>query len=174
MYNQCCNLNTNLDWILPMKLSLCLNFSNSKIRMVIPALSTHSILMSTCKTDFYAVFNFIEVIMTEDYKWVKSLYMFINAVLENRIKTRSYKDSVWDWHTQRMPGQCTDSCRKPKSQAPPLVPSGKMEVLRGCHRNKTLKKWIHFFTRNTFVTLDEEHAGTYIQNGSELCVLFRF
>lgn len=36
--------------------------------MVIPALSMHLILKSTCKTDFYAVFNFIKVIMTEDYK----------------------------------------------------------------------------------------------------------
>lgn len=100
--------------------------------------------------------------------------MFILAVLENRIKTRSYKDSVRESHTQRMPGQCSDSCRKLKSQAPPSVPSGKMEVLRGCHRNKTLKKQIQFLARTTFVTLDEEHVGAHIQNGSELCVLFRF
>lgn len=46
----------------------CLGFSNSKTGMVIPALSMHPMLMSTGKTDFYAVFNFIKVITTTDYK----------------------------------------------------------------------------------------------------------
>lgn len=71
--------------------------------MVIPVLSMHPVLKRTCKTDFYAVFKFIKVIMTKDYKTkfkVKSLYMFIHAVLENRIKTRSYEDSVRDSHTE--------------------------------------------------------------------------
>lgn len=161
-----------LNWILHRKLSLCLDFSNSKIGMVIPALSMHPVLISTCKIEFYAVFNFVKVLMTEEYKTGEVL-TYVNSC--STWKQNWHQGPVrilYKIHTQRMPGQCSDSCRKLKSQASPLVPSGKMEVLRGCHRNKTLKKWIPFFTRTTFSTLDEEQAGTHIQNGSEL--LFRF
>lgn len=102
------------------------------------------------------------------------LHIFTLTVPKNRIKTRSYIDSVRDHHTHRMSGQCFESCKKLQNLR---------HLLRshwedgGAHRlvqEEDAEEMDSILHRTTFVTLDKDTQEQTFQRAQSPCVLFGF